>query len=126
MIAFLTSEQIVAIHDAVLSRHGGGSGAGHRGGLEVIEAVAQAVKNSYYEGAEELAAAYAVYIVQGHVFLDGNKRTALAAMDVFLAANGVKSRASNQDMFEAMLEIQTRIESGERTGDVIRWLAGKV
>lgn len=37
----------------------------------------------------DLAAAYAVAISQGHVFNDGNKRTAFAAMDMCLIINGV-------------------------------------
>jgi hypothetical protein len=57
-------------------RWGGQPGGGHRGAEnEGAEAAVQAVKNSYYDKLEDLAAAYAVYIVQGHVFMDGNKRT---------------------------------------------------
>ena len=37
----------------------------------------------------DLAAAYAVAISQGHVFNDGNKRTAFSAMDMCLVINGV-------------------------------------
>ena len=70
-------------------------GGGHRGAkYEGVEAAVQAVKNSYYNSIEELGAAYAVYIVQGHVFQDGNKRTGLDAMMTFLAINGSKLRAT--------------------------------
>jgi death-on-curing protein len=36
----------------------------------------------------EIAAAYLLYLCRNHPFVDGNKRTALAACLVFLAANG--------------------------------------
>jgi death-on-curing family protein len=83
----------------------------------------QAVKNSYYESAKELAAAYAVYIVQGHVFLDGNKRTGAAAMLTFLVANGGSVALPRQALFTAMRKLQSRAEAGERTDALVRWLA---
>jgi prophage maintenance system killer protein len=52
-----------------------------------VDAAVQVVKNSYYQTVEELAAAYEVYLVQGHLFLDGNRRAGAAAMLTFLEAN---------------------------------------
>jgi hypothetical protein len=70
----------IAMHDTLLDRYGGHPAGGARGAsFEGIDAVVQAVKNSYYESLHELAAAYAVYIIQGHVFADGNKPTGAAA-----------------------------------------------
>src|SRR3990167_3607639 len=60
----------------------------------VVEAATRAVENSYYEDPYDLAAAYAVYIVQGHVFLDGNKRSAAFAACEFLRANGLAIKPS--------------------------------
>jgi death-on-curing protein len=37
----------------------------------------------------DLAAAYAVALAPGHVFNDGNKRTAFAVMELVLRLNGV-------------------------------------
>jgi death-on-curing family protein len=87
-----------------------------------VEAAVQAVKNSYYETAAELAAAYAVYIVQGHVFLDGNKRTA-AAMLTFLEANGSPVRLRAERVAALMIEVQRRAEAGDDPGALVRWLA---
>ena len=87
-LRFLSAEQVVAVHDTLLTRYGGRMGGGPRGqAYEGVDAAVQAVKNSYYETVEELAAAYAVYIVQGHVFADGNKRTGAAAMLTFLCGS---------------------------------------
>ena len=112
------------MHAALLKRWGGSEGGGHRGvEYEGVEAAVQAVKNSYYESREDLAAAHAVYIVQGHVFMDGNKRTGAAAMLTFLLANGGRTRRSASEVARAMLELQARAESGERTDQLVAWLS---
>ncbi len=121
---FLSSDQVVAMHEALLERWGGAEGGGHRGvDYEGVESAVQAVKNSYYESREELAAAYAVYIVQGHVFMDGNKRTGAAAMLTFLLANGGGTARSSSEVAQAMLELQARAEAGERTDQLVSWLS---
>lgn len=126
MIFFLEAEQVAEMHDILLQEWGGEAGTGHRGATEGVEAAVQAVKNSYYESLEELGAAYAVYIVQGHVFLDGNKRTGAAAMLTFLEANGRKARHRTGAIFRLMRELQERAEAGERTDRLVSWLAGAI
>ena len=117
---YLSAEQVVEMHAVLLERYGGEEGGGHRGAEDQgAEAAVQAVRNSYYETVEELAAAYAVYIVQGHVFMDGNKRTGHAAMSTFLEHNG--SEVSLPDAVKVMLELQERAERGERTERLIQW-----
>jgi death-on-curing protein len=126
-VKFLSAEQVIEMHAALLEHWGGEVGASHRGpDYEGVEAAVQAVKNSYYETAQELAAAYAVYLVQGHPFVDGNKRTGAAAMLTFLFANGHKARISPIAAFRAMLAMQKRAAAGERTDALIAWLAGQL
>jgi death-on-curing protein len=121
---YLSAAQVLRMHDDLLQRWGGEEGGGHRGADDQgTEAAVQAVKNSYYETLKELAAAYAVYIVQGHVFMDGNKRTGGAAMLAFLLSNGGKTAISNATVQDAMLTLQKRAEAGERTDDLVAWLA---
>lgn len=118
---YLSADHVIVMHADLLKRFGGEEGAGHRGkSYEGAEAAVQAVRNSYYESLEELAAAYAVYIVQGHVFMDGNKRTGYAAMLAFLAYND--RLRTLRDPVETMVELQQRAEQGERTDSLIRWL----
>ena len=121
-LRFLSPEQAIAIYDTLLV--GGRGGGGHRGAAyEGVDAAAQAVKNSYYETLEELAAAYAVYIVQGHVFADGNKRTGAATMLTFLRANGGRPAISDERLAAMMIELQRRAESGEDVVRLVRWIA---
>jgi prophage maintenance system killer protein len=99
-VRFLTSEQVAAMHAELLRRWGGAEGGGHRGAeFEGVEAAVQAAKNSYYEAREELAAASAAYIVQGHVFMDGSERTGAAAMLTFLLANEGRTRRTPKTSF---------------------------
>ena len=121
---FLDADALIEMHEMLLEQWGGDDGGGHRGPVyEGADAAVQAVKNSYYDTLEELAAAYAVYIVQGHVFLDGNKRTGAAAMVTFLEINGCRSRISNSKLKKAMLVLQARAERGERTDSLVQWVA---
>ena len=129
-VRFLTAEQIVAMHDVLLERFGGLAGGGPRGEpYEGVDAAVQAVKNSYYETIDELAAAHAVDIVQGHVFLDGNKRTGAAAMLTFLEANGVPVSIAPEELASMMIDLQARAESGEAASRLIAamasWLVGR-
>ncbi len=123
-LRFLTAEQVVAMHDDLLEQFGGLGGGGPRGeAYQGVEAAVQAVKNSYYETVEELAAAYAVYLVQGHVFLDGNKRAGCAAMLTFLEANAVSVRMPPEDLASMMIDLQARAETGEATPRLIEDIA---
>jgi death-on-curing protein len=123
----LTAEQVVGMHDALVEEFGGASGGGPRGGgYEGVDAAVQAVKNSYYETLEELAAAYAVYIVQGHVFLDGNKRAGAAAMLTFLEANGLTIRIAADALASTMIDLQRRAEAGEGSSRLIADLGAQL
>ena len=120
---FLSSDLVVRMHEVLLDKWGGEEGGGHRGSqYEGVEAAVQAVHNSYYQSVPELAAAYAVYIVQGHVFMDGNKRTGWAALSTFLEANGGGCDAPVEQRVKVMIELQSRAESGQRTDTLIAWL----
>jgi death-on-curing protein len=86
-----TAAAVVRIHDEVLDAHGGQPGLRDAALLESAVAAPQAT----FEGEPlisdlvEVAAAYLFYLCRNHPFVDGKKRTALAACLVFLAANGL-------------------------------------
>lgn len=127
MIEYIEADEIIDLHEVLLEEWGGDEGGGHRGALyEGVEAAVAAVKNSYYESVVELAAAYAVYIVQGHVFLDGNKRTGAGALLCFLRSNGESMRVSTQRLKNLMLELQERAEAGDAPDRLVRWLSAEI
>jgi death-on-curing protein len=53
----------------------------------------------------EKAAALAFALVMGHPFVDGNKRTGHAAMEIFLVLNGYELDAAVDDQERVMLEL---------------------
>ena len=87
----LTVEAVKAIHREVLAAHGGAAGIGDQTLLESAVAAPQAsmMGQPLISDPLEIAAAYLFYICRNHPFLDGNKRTALAACLVFLENNGL-------------------------------------
>jgi death-on-curing protein len=82
---------VKAIHPEVLAAHGGARGIRDEALLESAVAAPQATMlgKALITDPIELAAAYLFYLCKNHAFMDGNKRTALAACLVFLATNGL-------------------------------------
>jgi death-on-curing protein len=88
-LKYLTVEAVKAIHAEVLAAHGGAAGIRDETLLESAVAAPQAsmMGQLLISDPLEIAAAYLFYICRNHPFLDGNKRTALAACLVFLETN---------------------------------------
>jgi death-on-curing protein len=86
----LSVEAVLAIHAEVLRASGGGAGLRERSLLESAVAAPRASFGGepLIRDTVEIAAAYLYYLCRNHPFVDGNKRTALAAALVFLQANG--------------------------------------
>jgi death-on-curing protein len=99
---WLTLEDIEDIHAEQLAIFGGPAGIRDRGALE--SALGRPINRWHYQsaGMAELAAAYAFGIARNHPFVDGNKRTAFAAMMVFLRLNGIRFAPAPADATAAM------------------------
>jgi len=85
----LEVEAVLAIHAEVLAAHGGGAGLRDRGLLESAVAAPRASfgGQALILDPIEISAAYLFYLCRNHPFVDGNKRTALAASLVVLSEN---------------------------------------
>jgi death-on-curing protein len=88
-IKHLTVSAVRAIHAEVLAAHGGARGIRDQALLESAVAAPQAsmMGQPLISDPVEIAAAYLFYLCRNHPFIDGNKRTALAACLVFLQGN---------------------------------------
>ncbi len=106
---------VVAIQGGLIEEHGGLSGPPRQGDLEA--ALARPVNLQAYAQTPptlaRLAAAYGYALARGHCFPDGNKRIALAIVDVFLRMNGSELTADEMD---AAATIQA-LAAGELTED---------
>jgi death-on-curing protein len=102
---WLRLEAILAAHDDQLAEHGGGAGIRDQGLLE--SALARPLNlHAYGEPSlSKLAAAYAFGIAKNHPFIDGNKRTALVAAELFLGLNGHDLTATDAQCVEEFLAL---------------------
>lgn len=127
-LAHLDVAAVLAIHAEVLAAHGGGEGLRDRALLESAIAAPQATQagRPLLRDTVEVAAGYLFYLCRNHPFVDGNKRTALAACLVFLQANGaLKRSALDADDWEALVNdiASSRIDRKEATRRLRRLLA---
>ena len=86
---WLVKQAVLAMHDALISDHGGTPGIRDDGLLE--SALVRPQNLYHYEPSAtlfQLAASYGFGLSSNHAFVDGNKRIALTATAVFLAING--------------------------------------
>ncbi len=90
-VQHLSVSAVKAIHAEVLVAHGGASGIRDEALLESAVAAPQATMmgQPLLSDPIEVGAAYLFYLCRNHAFVDGNKRTALAACLVFLESNGL-------------------------------------
>jgi death on curing protein len=110
---WLSRQLILAIHDEQLAEHGGALGIRDEGLLE--SALARPLNCAGYADPDiaELAALYAIAVARNHPYVDGNKRTAFAALFMFLALNGMEFEPAEVDATITML----RLASGELPDD---------
>ena len=118
--AFLTVDEVLRIQARSLAEHGGTEGV-HDAGL-VDSAVASA-KNTFCCGGGDLfdvAASYAFHMAEAQAFLDGNKRTGVAAALVFLARNGVYVSPPKWEFYLAMIAIAEKRLTKTGLADLLR------
>src|SRR5262244_3716130 len=94
MTDYLTVTEVLAIHADQIERYGGSQGVRDRG---LLEAAIYRPQTGYYADLIEEAAALWESLSQNHPFIDGNKRTAFAAIYTFLAINGAHLNADAEE-----------------------------
>ena len=116
---------LIAIHDMQLAEHGGG--AGLRDGNLLESALAKPENLAAYGEPDvaALAAAYGYGISRNHAFIDGNKRTALVAAELFLQLNGWRLEADDADCVLTMLLVATGDITEDAFADWLRLHAHK-
>lgn len=101
MIVWIDRAFALAIHDRQLAEHGGGSGVRDEGMLESALARPQQ-RHAYGDpppDLAELAACLAFGLARNHAFVDGNKRTAAVACEVFIRLNGAGLEAQDHELY---------------------------
>lgn len=103
--AWLEVGVIRAVHDEQLAEHGGAAGIRDAGLLESALARPQNLAAYGDPDAAALAAAYGFGLARNHPFVDGNKRTAFVAVELFLALNGEELIADDVQCVLTMLQL---------------------
>jgi death-on-curing protein len=97
---YLTTADILGLHHVLLEKYGGSGGLRDLGALEAAVFRPQC---GYYNDIIEEAAALLESLLINHPFIDGNKRVAFAACDVFLRLNGHRLTASSAWFYERLM-----------------------
>jgi death-on-curing protein len=103
---YLTVADVLGMHTVLMQRYGGALGVRDPGALE---AALFRPQTGYYEDLVAEAAALLESLAINHPFVDGNKRIAFAATDVFLRVNGWRLRGAPMQIYAEMMAM---FESG--------------
>lgn len=117
---WLSVDMVLAFHDEQLAHFGGAEGVRDLGLLESGLARPRN-RHQYDPGASifDLAAAVGAGIIRNHPFVDGNKRTGLVAIAVFLSLNGWRFDPDQAEEVQVILALA----AGEmEEDDLARWI----
>jgi death on curing protein len=104
---FLSLDEILSLHEDQIRRYGGSGGVRDLGLLQSAIGTVMATFGGVFlhESLFEMAAAYLFHICRNHAFVDGNKRTAVAAALVFLEMNGVEIDAGETEFYDLAIGV---------------------
>lgn len=122
---YLSLSEVVTLHQALLEQSGGGTGLRDLAGLESALAQPRASFGSIelHPTLVDKAAALAFSLCLNHPFIDGNKRVAHAAMEVFLLLNGHELVAEVDEQERVMLDVAAGLWTRQQLAD---WLQMRV
>jgi len=119
---YVTLGEVVELHRRLLQATGGAPGIRDFGALESAVAQPKATfgGSDLYPTLPEKAAAPCLALVQGHPFVDGNKRVGHAAMETFLVLNGTEIDAPVDAQERLMLDLATGRIGRSQVADWLR------
>lgn len=120
-IVFIPKKIILYFHEQLIQIYGGTPGIRDE---RMLDSALEQPKMTYggkylHHTIIKMAAAYGYHLCKNHPFVDGNKRIALVAMDVFLQRNGYEIIASEKETYRMMFELSCGKTSKEKLTD---WL----
>jgi death on curing protein len=117
----LSAEDILVVHALIIDETGGSHGVRD---THLLQSIAYKPQTQFggrnlYSGIFKKAAILIESIVNYHVFIDGNKRTAFAVGARFLFVNGYEITATNKQVEREILAVATKEIDIE---DIEQWL----
>ena len=124
-VLYLTVDHVIDLHAEAIDQFGGADGLRSQDLLEsaVFQPQQSAFGEDAYPDVASKAAAYAYGLARNHAFVDGNKRTAAAAMLTFLYLNALELNRSDNEIEEALVCVSANEMSKE---DFFRWVLAAV
>ncbi len=120
-IQYLSLEQALAAHAALIKRYGGSQGIFNQGLFEsaVFRPQATAFGQEAYPTLFEKCAVLGYSLIQNHPFIDGNKRTGFAAVHLMLLINGYDLNSTTKEE----IVMTENIASGKmQETEIVQWL----
>jgi len=105
MTEYVTTADALFFHKQLIERYGGAPGIRDVGALE---SALHRPQTGYYDTVVHEAAALLESLVQNHPFIDGNKRTAFAVVDVFLRINGCAITGDSEAVYDRFIKLLER------------------
>ncbi|MGF1618378.1 MAG: type II toxin-antitoxin system death-on-curing family toxin [Acidimicrobiia bacterium] len=121
MPEYLRVVEVLAVHGILIDEFGGTHGVRDLGALESTVFRPQ---TGYYDDPIAEAAALLESLIQNHPFLDGNKRTAIAAADVHLRIHGFELAGDSIEHHRHLIRLMERGDLDWRAIDA--WLRDNV
>lgn len=106
-VQHLSLDEVLVIHETLVERFGGLKGVRDLG---LLESALYRPRTGYYRDLLEMAAALFESLLMNHPFIDGNKRVAFFATDVFLRLNGWKLKVEPMTAHEFLIGLLDRGE----------------
>ncbi len=118
----LTKQQVLSVHEMMIKATGGLSGTRDIGLLQsALNAPFQAFGGKeIYPSLLSKAAAMCRSFISNHPFIDGNKRTGIHVMLIFLEVNGVQPDYTQEELIDLGLGIAA---GNLDVNDILNWLS---
>jgi len=104
---YLTLSELLQLHRRLVEQSGGSAGIHNAGALDSTLAQPRMTFSGedLYPTIVEKAAALGFSLIRNHPFVDGNKRTGHAAVEVFLFLNGLEIDAPVDEQEQIILQL---------------------
>ena len=118
---YLSPEQVLFLHARLIEETGGGHGLRDLALLESAVSRPQATfgGQDLYADLFAKAAALMELLIRNHPFVDGNKRTGIAAAALFLVQNGYRLTATNAEVEAFVLRV---VKAEPDVAEIAGWL----
>lgn len=105
VIKYLSTEQVMLIHEEIIESFSKEKGNMSPGNLEATLQRVEGYKGDDKDALFWKASILLERIILGHPFIDGNKRTAYEATRVFLEVNGHALKASEDEAIDLLVGV---------------------